>query len=342
MKFGVFDHLDASGLPLRELYEQRLRLCEAYDRLGFHAYHLAEHHATPLGMSPSPSVFLAAVAQRTERLLLGPLVYTLALYHPLRLAEEICMLDHLSGARLQLGIGRGISPYEIAYFGTEPKEAQARYVEAWSIIRQALTCDTLTHEGRFFAYRDVPVHMRPLQQPHPPLWYGLGNLEAIPWCVENRVNVVSNAPPHVVREAAGRYLEAWKAAGKASAQLPLIGTTRMVVIAETDGKAMDIARRAYRRWHASFMYLWRKHGGKPTFAAYPDDFDSFVQAGQAAAGTAATVREQLAGQLRAAGVSYVLSRFAFGDLAYEESLRTIELFASEVRPVLQEISGCTR
>src|SRR2546430_10900035 len=113
MKFGVFDHLDASGRPLAGFYEERLSLIEAYDRSGLYAYHCAEHHATPLGMSPSPSVFLAAVAQRTERILLGPLVYTLALYHPLRLAEEICMLDQLSGGRLQLGIGRRISPPQI-------------------------------------------------------------------------------------------------------------------------------------------------------------------------------------------------------------------------------------
>ena len=74
MKFGVFDQNDRSGLPLGVQYENRLRLVELYDRAGFHAYHLSEHHATPLNMSPSPSVFLAAVAQRTKRLRFGPLV----------------------------------------------------------------------------------------------------------------------------------------------------------------------------------------------------------------------------------------------------------------------------
>src|SRR5207237_6662104 len=108
MKFGVFDHMDRNGLPLGQQYEDRLKLIEGYERAGFHCYHLAEHHATPLGMAPSPSVFLAAVAQRTKRLKFGPLVYTLPMYHPLRAAEEICMLDHLSGGRFQVGIGRGI------------------------------------------------------------------------------------------------------------------------------------------------------------------------------------------------------------------------------------------
>jgi alkanesulfonate monooxygenase SsuD/methylene tetrahydromethanopterin reductase-like flavin-dependent oxidoreductase (luciferase family) len=104
MKFGVFDHLDRDEQTLRDYYGARLQIIEAYDRLGFYAYHVAEHHATPLGMAPSPSVFLAAVAQRTRRLRFGPLVYALPLYHPLRLIEEICMLDQMSGGRLEIGL----------------------------------------------------------------------------------------------------------------------------------------------------------------------------------------------------------------------------------------------
>src|SRR5262249_49009131 len=134
MKFGIFDHMDRGTVPLGVQYENRLKLVEAYDAAGFHAYHLAEHHATPLGMAPSPSVFLAAVAQRTRRLRLGPLVYTLPLYHPMRVYEEICMLDQMSGGRLELGVGRGAVPYEIEHYGIAPSEAQARYFEAYEIL----------------------------------------------------------------------------------------------------------------------------------------------------------------------------------------------------------------
>ena len=123
MKFGIFDHLDRNELPMAQYYEERLKLVELYDRTGFHAYHVAEHHSTPLGMAPSPSVFLSAVAQRTRRLRFGPLVYILPLYHPLRVAEEVCMLDHLSNGRLQLGVGRGVSPFELGYFGVDAAEA---------------------------------------------------------------------------------------------------------------------------------------------------------------------------------------------------------------------------
>jgi Coenzyme F420-dependent N5,N10-methylene tetrahydromethanopterin reductase and related flavin-dependent oxidoreductases len=105
MQFGIFDHLDRNKSPLKDYYEARLQLIEMYDREGFYAYHVAEHHSTPLGMAPSPSVFLSAVAQRTKRLRFGPLVYALPLYHPIRLIEEICMLDQMSGGRLDIGFG---------------------------------------------------------------------------------------------------------------------------------------------------------------------------------------------------------------------------------------------
>src|SRR5258708_2862004 len=97
MKFGVFDHMDDAGAPLGQLYADRLALVEAYDRAGIYGYHLAEHHSTPLGCAASPGLFLAAVAQRTKTLRFGPLVYLLPFYHPLRLIEEICMLDQMSG-----------------------------------------------------------------------------------------------------------------------------------------------------------------------------------------------------------------------------------------------------
>src|SRR5215475_5955007 len=134
MEFGVFDHLDRNDLPLHDYYEARLKVIEAYDRLGFYAYHVAEHHSTPIGMAPSPSVFLAAVAQRTRRLRFGPMVYALPLYHPLRMIEEICMLDQMSGGRLEIGFGRGSSPTETSFYGLDPAKAQQIYAEGLELV----------------------------------------------------------------------------------------------------------------------------------------------------------------------------------------------------------------
>ena len=153
VSFGLFDWVDRGEAPIQQLYEERLQLLEVADTAGFFCYHLAEHHATPLGMAPSPALFLTAVAQRT-RLRVGPLVYLLPLYNPLRLIEEVCMLDHLSGGRLELGVGRGVSPYELNYFGVDAADTRAIFDETLAVLIAGLTHDRLTFEGQHYQYHD--------------------------------------------------------------------------------------------------------------------------------------------------------------------------------------------
>lgn len=337
MKFGVFDHLDASGAPLAEFYENRLRLAEAYDRIGIHALHIAEHHATPLGMSPSPSVFLSAVAQRTRRLRFGPLVYTLALYHPLRLADEICMLDQMSGGRFELGVGRGVSPIEIEHFGFDPDRSQAMYLEAYQVILQAMRGGRLSFAGEHYRFKDVPLQLAPLQRPHPPIWYGLSNPASAEFAAGNRFNIVSNAPPKSVRVITDRYRAEWTKQGNDAGRIPFLGMARHVVIADTDAEAMRTARRAYARWWESFNYLWALRGQTPPFTTYTADFDAVLANGQAIVGAPDTVRETIASQAKEAGLNYMLLRFAFGDLSFAESMRSVDLFATRIQPALEEV-----
>ena len=107
------------------------------------------------------------------------------------------------------------------------------------------------------------------------------------------------------------------------------------MIAETDGKAMDIARRAYARWYASFMKLWWDHKTPPVGVNYPAEIDGFLESGMAVVGTPADVRAALEAQLAESGANYLGCRFAFGDLTLAESLRSVELFAQEVMPHLR-------
>ncbi len=340
MKFGVFDHMDSSGEPLRELFENRLRLAEAYDRAGIHALHVAEHHSTPLGMSPSPSVFLALVAQRTRRLRFGPLVYTLPLYHPLRLADEICTLDHLSGGRLELGVGRGVSPLEIACFGVDPQKSQGMYLEAYQVVMQALGSRSVSFEGEHFQFRDAPVILEPVQKPHPPLWYGVFSPQSAEWAVRNGVNVVTNVPPGAVRAITDFYRREWAKLGNDPARIPLMGMNRHVVIADSDREAMETGRRAYRRWFENFTNLWRRRNTPlPKNISYSEDFDGVVASGQAIAGSPRTVRDAIARQAAEAGVNYLLMRLAFGDMSLEESLRSVDLFAERVMPEFAAVTA---
>src|SRR5437588_12828039 len=112
MKIGLFDHVEDGRRPLATLFDERLSFAKAAEQAGIYCLHVAEHHATPLNMVPVPGVYLGAVARATSRMRLGPMVYLLPLYSPLRLIEEICMLDHLSRGRLDIGVGRRVTPFE--------------------------------------------------------------------------------------------------------------------------------------------------------------------------------------------------------------------------------------
>ncbi|MFL6796983.1 MAG: LLM class flavin-dependent oxidoreductase [Xanthobacteraceae bacterium] len=332
MKFGVFDHLDRNEMPLHEFYEERLKLVEAYDRGGFYSYHIAEHHATPLGLAASPSVFLAAVAQRTRSLRFGPLVYTLPLHHPLRAVEEICMLDQMSRGRLDLGVGRGISPIETAYFGVDPKERQAMYLEALAIVHQALTARTLTFSGKFYKYADVPIELEPFQKPHPPFWAGAGTPDGAEAAGRNGFNLVANTLTDQVRVLTDRYRAVMPARAT-----PLLGLARFVIMGATDDEALTVARRAYPLWHRHFHHLFRKHGTSPAGGERPPQFDQIKDGGRGIAGSPATVIAMIKSQMEQAGTNYFVGQFAFGDLTPAEVRRTLDLFTREVMPVFTEI-----
>ena len=337
MQFGVFDQNDLGIYPLGEQYEKRLKLIEFYDRAGFRSYHMSEHHSTPLSMTPAPSVFLAAATQRTTRLRLGALVYVLPAHHPLRLAEEICMLDHLSSGRLDVGIGRGASPHELEHFGVDPEQAPAMYVEAFEVIKRSLTQAEVTFKGKYYDFAGVPVEIKPAQRPHPPFFYAVPVPEGTVWPAQNDINIVCGGPVPKVREISDRYRAEWAAAGNAPDNIPLIGLNRFVVAADTDKQAMEIGRRAWPVFHQSFMKLWKKHGTSPRYAKLPEDFETMVSNGGAVIGSPGTIRDAIRGMGEAAGASCFNAQFSFGNLTHDEVMHSAKIFAREVIPESHEL-----
>ncbi len=335
LEFGIFDHVDRHDLPLNEFYENRFKLIEAYDRAGFYGYHCAEHHSTPLGMAPSPSVYLASIAARTKRLRFGPLVYTLALYHPLRLAEEICMLDQMSRGRLMVGVGKGISHIETGYYGVDWSKADKIFAEAIIVIRQALTQKSVDFEGEFFRYKNVPMELSPFQQPHPPLWYGVITPDSAERAAKARMNFVGNSPAKLFRTLADRYRAASPGA-LPDGSAPKLGLNRFMCLADTEAEALAIAQRAYRRWWTSFMTLWNKHGIQPNNVAYPAEIEGQIADNRAIVGTPDKAIELLRREIEESGTNYLVCRFAYGDMTLPESLHSLELFQRHVMPALRE------
>lgn len=372
MRFGVFDHIEpVPGLRLDRIYRERLLQIERLDAAGFYAYHLAEHHTPAIhSLAPSQNVFLAAVAERTSRLRFGPCVYVLPLHHPLRLIEEISMLDNLSEGRLEIGVGRG-GVMEAYFWGQEadPETNYERYRETLAIVREGLSHDQLTYAGRFHRFDQLPMYMRPLQKPYPPLWY-MRNPEtaAIEGMHTILVGSLDSLPGAVVR-----YRRAWEEhQGPGALTLqgdePMIGLVVHLVLADADEEAIRIATPAWEkyRWNlaaprrleaekrgltqfmqtkdGSFGFVGERPAGLPVREMRRDidaELERFdVQkrrdnptrlGGVALAGSPAAAREYMDEYL-ATGANYFVCSFQWGDLTHEQAMRSIELFAREVMP----------
>jgi alkanesulfonate monooxygenase SsuD/methylene tetrahydromethanopterin reductase-like flavin-dependent oxidoreductase (luciferase family) len=266
MKIGLFDHVEHGDRPLTTLFDERLKFAEAADAAGIYCLHVAEHHATPLNMVPVPGVYLGAVARATKRMRLGPLVYLLPLYSPLRLIEEICMLDHLSYGRLDVGVGRGVSPYELKHHKVEHDQSREIFIDAFKCISAGLTTDMLTYSGEHYSYKDVPIALRPLQQPQPPFWYASSNETGSIWGGEHGLHFMTLGPTASAKANIETYRKALAKRGgpvqpKAEfAGGAVIGVMRHVIVADTDAEAHRIAKPAMEVHLANLNWLRIKQG----------------------------------------------------------------------------------
>jgi alkanesulfonate monooxygenase SsuD/methylene tetrahydromethanopterin reductase-like flavin-dependent oxidoreductase (luciferase family) len=328
--FGIFDHLDHAGGSLRQQYSDRLKIAAACDEAGFLTYHVAEHHGTPHGMAASPNLFLSAVAQRTKRLRLGPLVMLLNLYHPLRAFEEVCMLDQLSGGRLDLGIGRG-APVELSFFGVSAEDTQDRYSEAAEIVLKAMETNRLTHRGRYFCMDDVPITLSPIQKPYPPLWYGTMKPETARWAATNSINIACVGKSTAIRAITDVYRAHWET--RPTQVMPLLGMVRIVVIAGSDAQARALAAPAYARWTETFTFLSRTRN-LPVPPNLPMSFEQAMDDGLCLVGSPTTLLKVFKRQVIEAGVTYVMCQVSFGDLPLAASLQTISFMRSTIMPAL--------
>ncbi|MCG8590330.1 MAG: LLM class flavin-dependent oxidoreductase [Proteobacteria bacterium] len=252
MKVGVlqfFGWRDRS-VPLESVYERALERIEIMDRTGYDAVWLAEHHFTGYSVCPSVHVMAAHVAARTENLRIGTAVTLAAMYHPLRIAEEIALLDVLTGGRINWGAGRGFDPREFGVFDVPVEESTERFREAVEIVLAAWREEKLTFEGRFHSFADVEVLPKPRQTPHPPTWVAATSPSAVEWAAGRGLSILMDphSPHGVIRRKLELFWGGLARAGHASEgrEIPI---GRLLAVAETDAEAEAVARRA-ARWTA--------------------------------------------------------------------------------------------
>lgn len=345
LQFGIFDWIDNSGLDVAEIYEQRLQMLRLADEAGFFCYHLAEHQLTPLSLAPSPGIFLSSAIQHTRRIHLGPLGYLVPLYHPIRLIEEICMLDQLSRGRLEVGVGRGISALELGFFGVDPEESRDIFREALGIVIKGLETGVVDYQSPRFSFKDVRLQIRPYQQPYPAFWYPTNYRDSLPFMAEHGFNTL------VHRVTAGQAAELFDEyrtlmqehqhdAGRINAHVPApkLGLVRLVHVAETDERAIRQARASFEHFQGNMGFLGRTRGGAADTVrrtAPMEGFDSELEQGRYVAGSPESVRRQIDEQVRRSGCNYFVGAFATGNLTAEQIMTSVSLFAEQVMPAFR-------
>jgi len=255
------------------------------------------------------------------------------LYNPLRLAAEICMLDHLTRGRLEIGTGRGISSIELGFYNVTEQEAPALYAEAMDVLMAALTQDVVDYHGKYFNFTNVPIELKPLQRPHPPIWYATNRPESAQRAGRQNCNLASLLAAPKARAVFDAFKDSWnREHGGKGLTMPKFGIARNVYVAETDRQAEERGQFGSEGFYASLAYLWRKYN--VSHAALEEVHRA--SASTLIAGTPQTVRARIEQELDQSGANYMIVRFAYGDLTHEESVRSLHLFSSEVMPHFQK------
>ena len=339
-----------------ELYQRSLSELILYDQVGFDGICVNEHHQTAYGLMPAPDVVAGMLVPQTKGKI-AVLGNAISLRdHPLRVAEEIAMLDVASGGRIISGFVRGIGA-EYQTFQLDPTQSRDRFHEAHDLIVAAWTRPgPFEWYGRHFKLRYVNPWPRPLQQPHPPIWSpSQGSAETVDWAARNRYTYLQTySDIGTLRRAFGEYREAAERYGYTSSPSQL-GWAVPVYVADTDEQA-----RRQARPHLEFLFntllrmprdmffppgyltmtsASRVMSAKRGLGAGPMDPDELIERGYVLLGSADSVRQQIERHQAELGFGIFTGIFQFGSLGHEEFERSVRLFAGSVLPALRPVGS---
>lgn len=343
-------------------YEEHLEAWTLLDQLGFDGVGFNEHHTSPYGLMNSPNLMAAAAAQRTKNLKL--LIYgnLLPLHQPLRLAEELAMIDCLSRGRLISGFARGI-PREYDVHNVAMNESRARFEEAYEIIIRAWTQDSFSYEGKFWTYKDVSIWPRPVQTPHPPVSIPVtSSQESLEWAAARGIPITPGATTTGLREDVIRYYASALARYGRTFSPELMWIPALTYLADSKAQAV----REYAPYHLYFNRTLYSHGNftetslqaqsgyvsdkskdyvrEENLKAYARSRDEFRNmtfadvekaAQNMAWGTADEVTQRLIAAADHAGAGTILVSMNRGAMPHGMFIEQIHRFAKDVLPALK-------
>jgi alkanesulfonate monooxygenase SsuD/methylene tetrahydromethanopterin reductase-like flavin-dependent oxidoreductase (luciferase family) len=353
MQFGLFTIVPwHESLTAEQSLRDALEQITLADQLGLNEVWLGEHRFSRHGLLSGFFSFAGHVAARTTRLRIGTAVVVLPLHNPILVAEELAMLDVLSGGRLEVGIGSGYQRQEFDGIGIDIEESRERFREATEVIRQAWTEERLTFHGKYTQVDDLWVIPKPLQKPHPPLYVAISTSpETVDWAASRRIQPILGGPTDIMGQAP-QVLKRWRDKMEdyghphAHLQPPM---AKGIYVAPTMEEALndpvgleDFSSRILRSTGSSGAPIGLpadKNGHLPkgyeAWAHRQHDRERRDDPGHAGLpplrGTPEVVIERLQ-QVQAAGIEHIFGAFGFPGLPQWKVLRSIELFCTEVLP----------
>ena len=352
MHIGLMMECDfREGGTQREAFDEALATAEAAEALGFDGVWLAERHfAAPGGAAPvssigsAPLLLATAIATRTSRLRVGTAVLLLPLGHPVRLAEEVATLDHLSHGRLDLGIGRSSFPRSYEGYNMAYEESRARFREYLDVMRLAWTQERFSYAGTFYTFRDVELIPKPYQHPHPPIHHAATTRETFAAIGTSGFPLLvglASAAMAELTEGIAAYQAAWQEAGhpgqgEVRLRLPIYVAEDMdQAQSEPQASAMpyyERVRQAYLRSAQTFENPARAaRAARLATLTYADVLHTRV-----VFGTPTRVTARLSTLRQEVGLSGIIMEPNIGGrIPYELLLHSMRLFAQEVAPSLR-------
>jgi probable F420-dependent oxidoreductase len=312
-------------------YREALDEVTRAEELGFDSVWMEEHHSVTNHYWPSPLTVLAGFATRTSRLLLGTDIVVAAFHHPVRLAEDVAMLDVMSNGRAILGIAIGYKPDEFALYGVDLEKRGARFEEQLAIMKGLWTQERVQFKGTYYSM-EGRLEPKPVQRPHPPVWIGGWGDITLRRAATLADNWIPGPTADLKRLLAGKqqFLERRRTAGLAPpAEWPL---TRDVIVADTDQRARELAEEhimvSYRREYAG--------GWRHPFidASIATDLDKLMEDRFVIGGPEQCVR-RLRRFVEQYGMTHLICRMFFPGMPHAHIMRGLELLAREVLPAFR-------
>ncbi len=340
MQFGLFFEWPNPQISdWRRLFEESIEQIQLAEELGFDFVLIAEHHFSNYGMSPAPLLQALAIAERTKTIRIGTAVLVLPVWQPLRLAEEVAVLDNLTGGRFFCGVGRGYQPHEFARLGVSNEDSRVRFNECFDVLLKAWTSDTsFTYEGEQIKIpTEVVVWPKPLQKPHPPLWLAGTSLDSLQLAAERDmtlltssfagIDAVRNTTVEFLRQRhlAGRPVDAWG-----------LGAQTYCHVAESEADAREALH--YAKWQLRANRSLQRSDvidGRVQALAFEGERDDEGLYDGAFYGNP----ERLIAKYRAlndAGCTFASCWMMAGGMEHERLMRSVRLMGTEVIPALRD------